>query len=38
MENNILSPRDGKIDKVNVKTGGDMVDGSKELVSMISDN
>ncbi|MCB0822874.1 MAG: acetyl-CoA carboxylase biotin carboxylase subunit [Bacteroidales bacterium] len=37
MENNILSPRDGKIDKVNVKTG-DMVDGSKELVSMISDN
>ncbi|MBN2174834.1 MAG: acetyl-CoA carboxylase biotin carboxylase subunit [Bacteroidales bacterium] len=33
MENNILSPRDGKIEKVNVKAG-DMVDGSKELVTL----
>jgi acetyl-CoA carboxylase biotin carboxylase subunit len=37
MENSILSPRDGKIEKVNVKTG-EMVDGSKELVSLVSEH
>jgi len=37
MENNILCPKDGKIEKVNVKIG-DMVDGSMELVTLqISD-
>ncbi|MCB2219487.1 MAG: acetyl-CoA carboxylase biotin carboxylase subunit [Bacteroidetes bacterium] len=37
MENNILSPKDGKVEKINVKTG-DMVDGSRELVSLVSEN
>jgi acetyl-CoA carboxylase biotin carboxylase subunit len=33
MENNILCPRDGIIEKVNVKIG-EMVDGSKELITL----
>jgi len=39
MENNILSPKDEKNEKVNVKIG-DMVDGSKELVTLelVNDN
>jgi 3-methylcrotonyl-CoA carboxylase alpha subunit len=37
MENNIIAPRDGKIEKVNVKSGM-MVDGSKPLMAMISDD
>jgi len=31
MENNIVSPRDGMVESVNV-AAGDMVDGSTELV------
>jgi biotin carboxyl carrier protein len=31
MENNITAPKDGKVEKVNVKVG-EMVDGSLELV------
>jgi biotin carboxyl carrier protein len=33
MENNIVAPRDGKVEKVNVKAGK-MVDGSQPLLVM----
>jgi propionyl-CoA carboxylase alpha chain/3-methylcrotonyl-CoA carboxylase alpha subunit len=37
MENNIISPKEGKIDKINVKTG-EMVNGSKELLVVLDEN
>jgi biotin carboxyl carrier protein len=37
MENNIVAPKDGKVEAVNVKTG-EMVDGSKELLVIVDTN
>jgi len=36
MENSITAPKDGKVEKINVMTG-EMVDGSKELITMITE-
>ncbi len=36
MENNLLAPRDGIVEEINVKEG-EMVDGSKVLLSLVEE-